>query len=215
MIAGSDYRNRHFDECAMVLGNGNSREALDLDAVQDDCQLIGCNAIVRDWPVDYCCGMDQTPIKEWADLAVAGVVYVVNTNRPPVELVCGRSVVKWGPVRPPGESGMFSGLFALLWAVHLGCNPIWVAGFDMDGENIYRGTLGYGRRAAQKRDNQASRFRGLLDNYINNEKCRRPQFKQVGPHTFPYMDKAQIPDEWRLVVNKTTRARAVFRDWGE
>lgn len=131
---------------ALVLGNGESRLGLDLKNFSYDT-LIGCNAVYRDFSVDYliCCDKRtvQEAIKhniknvytreEWADR--------FNVNKLP-------ELPYTGIDRADQPQHWGSGVYAVLLAIVLGHKEIELVGFDLYGidnkvNNVYKGTENY------------------------------------------------------------------------
>ena len=184
--------NRHTGEAAAVIGNGLSRHAVNLTAVQRDCVLIGCNAIVRDHLPDYVIAGDPPPQFEWMKLKREGPVYI-NAGCSNVADFVGKSpVIRW---RPFVRKGNFTGITAVCLAAYLGCNPIYLIGFDNDASNVYAGTEGY-PKAYRTEDLHSQRMHGCIAQF-GARYDTHPRIVQVGPHGFKWAERIDAPEEWR------------------
>ena len=137
----------------LVIGNGESRSALDLKAITQNKITVGCNAIHRDFTVDHLICCDQRMVNEavqnyknnnsliytrldWADKYKK----FSNVLRVPELPYQGES--RWDQ---PFHWG--SGSYALLKSTELG-NNIFLIGFDLYGNNqlvnnIYKDSNNY------------------------------------------------------------------------
>jgi hypothetical protein len=131
----------------IVLGNGESRRNLDIAAIDE--HVIGCNAVVRDFDVDYVVCCDKRMVKEalltdvkkiytrkrwffgWGDSRVVELpdIPYKGSNRQD-------EAIHWG-----------SGPYAVLLAAK-DASTVYMAGFDLYGNdkylnNIYKDTANY------------------------------------------------------------------------
>lgn len=192
-------RNRHLGEPALILGNGESRKHVDPVKViaAGDAWVIGCNAIIRDVPeVDYACACDLGPVQEWQRLKRIGPTYVTLQPDPRFQfaapLICWRPPIRWP------DRMLFTGQYAILLAMWMGCDPVYLAGFDFGDGNVYRGQYlyprGYPDRAVP------DDLRTLTASYIDQmEKivAYRPIFYQFPPKTFWFTIEEEVPSDWR------------------
>jgi hypothetical protein len=153
--------------------------------------------------------MDTEPLREWADLGREGPTYVAVRRHPPVLRVGKIPIVIWPPIVAPKEtpSGlpaerMFVGVHALLWTVLLGCDPIYVAGFDFTSDNVYQGTRGYVTTPTRPQEEQERKLvEGLnvLKHWFLTERdceMRVPRFRQLPPGGFQMMEYVEVPERW-------------------
>jgi len=127
---------------ALVLGNSPWRAGFPIGAWAGI--TIGCNAIYREGvELDYLVAVDPAMVKEVAAWKPweHGVKLVISQER------------NWRGNVPPG-AGVYCVSAGFLWqrlagnlalglAMLLGCNPIVMAGFSMDGTNMFIGTKNY------------------------------------------------------------------------
>jgi hypothetical protein len=192
----NDLRNAWSGSGAVVLGNGPSRLLVDPQKIMDSgAILIGCNAIVRDGSPDYVVGTDSGVLEEWEEIGDPTPVYVVNSPTPPIEVIGGRRVLKWCPYGQGGWTGMTSGIYAMLLAVWLGCDPVYLAGFDQDAKNVYEGTRNYWRRSIGWVDSQPMRMLSCL-NSLYAQGVTRAHIFQFPPHTIEWATELEVPEEW-------------------
>ena len=150
---------------AVVIGNGESRRAIDLELLNAD-SLIGCNAIHRDTVVDHliCCD------RRMADEAVENpqtkntLIYVRPSWFHYFTKIRKHKNIKTVPELPyrgeykkddPDHWG--SGGFAVLLAAALEYSEIELIGFDLYPvnsavNNIYKGTKNYAQSGSQAID---------------------------------------------------------------
>ena len=150
---------------AVVVGNGESRRAINLNLLTADA-LIGCNAIHRDTVVDHliCCD------RRMADEAVNNpqtkntLIYVRPSWSHYFKKILKNKNIRPTPNLPyqgeykkddPDHWG--SGGYAVLLAAQLGFTEIELIGFDLYPinlavNNVYKGTKNYARPDAQPVD---------------------------------------------------------------
>lgn len=203
MIRSSDlYLRLHLGDAACVLGNGQSRLEFDLETIQQECWLIGCNVIVtrpRDhggypW-CDYVCGQAADVFREFVRSQIRGPVYVSGGAKSEIALIDDLDPVHFEPF---GRKGALTGILAILWAMWLGCDPIVLVGFDADGSNVFRGTPGYEKPQEEYRGLQADRLRGVTKALCTDYHFPTPAFYQIGQATTGIAKAAKAPDRWRL-----------------
>jgi len=136
---------------ALVLGNGESRKGLGLNQLKTNHTIIGCNAIIRDFQVDYlvCCDkrmadeanrLTNKPIytrPEWMTALNRVDIFNKLPNIPYFSTEKIDQPINWG-----------SGPYAVLLAAEMGFPKIVLAGFDLYSKNdkinnIYKGTEHY------------------------------------------------------------------------
>ena len=140
---------------AFILGNGKSRKTLDIPSLKGNGLVIGCNALYRDYYhqydlPDYLVAIDNKIITEieHSDFPSKRFLEPPEDEKwEPVELHWGRSATAdWNPARPRSNAGMN----AILEAIKLGCDDLFIFGFDflvidqsVALSNLYDGTNGY------------------------------------------------------------------------
>ena len=125
---------------AFVLGNGVSRQPIDLKLLQQKGKIYGCNALYREFTPDVLVSTDRpiaTHIQE-TGYALANKFY----TRKPLENTGALSV-------PAPYHGYSSGPIALALAAQAGHQYVYLLGFDMGPNqnqkinNLYAGTEFY------------------------------------------------------------------------
>jgi hypothetical protein len=151
---------------AVVIGNGESRKAVDLDLYQSEYTIIGCNGIHRDTPVNHLVCCDRRMVAE----AIANpnisntLIYVRDSwyhyfrkilknkrlqHLPPIPVL--------GELKKDHPDHWGSGCYAILLAAYLGFKEITLIGFDLYPmhdrvNNFYKGTQNYAKADAQAVD---------------------------------------------------------------
>lgn len=151
---------------ALVVGNGESRQSVDLNNLKSKYTLIGCNALHRDVVVDHliCCD------RRMADEAVINpntketLIYVRPSWFHYFRKILKNKNIRELPVLPftgemkqdqPDHWG--SGGYAILLAASLGFDQIDILGFDLypvneKVNNVYKGTVNYAKPDGQAVD---------------------------------------------------------------
>lgn len=130
---------------AFVVGNGVSRQALDLETLARRGAIYGCNMIYREAPVSCLVATDR-PVADHIQDQGWALTHRFYTRRP-------RPHSGALPIPQPWY-GFSSGPVALALASEDHCDPIYLVGFDMgpdrDGtfNNVYAGEEFYKRRGA-------------------------------------------------------------------
>ena len=132
-----------------VIGNGQSRQGLDINALQGE--KIGCNAIVRDYFVDHLVCVDRKMVKEALDLKTQCVVYTRQDwfNKFQFPCVPLPDLPYKGYTKPDEPIHWGSGPYAvLIGAMFTKLKEVNLIGFDLYSKtkivnNIYKGTDNY------------------------------------------------------------------------
>lgn len=125
---------------AFVLGNGVSRQGLDLAALQRHGKIYGCNALYREFTPDVLVATDR-PIATAIQESGYALTHQFYTRRPLSNL--GAQAV------PRPYYGYSSGPIAVALAAEHGAATVYLVGFDMGPannnqfNNIYAGTEFY------------------------------------------------------------------------
>lgn len=129
---------------AFVLGNGVSRQCVDLNGLRNHGQIYGCNALYRDFVPDVLIATDR-PISEHIQNSGYALEHRFFTRKP----IAGLGA------RPVPEQywGYSSGPLAVAIALADRHQDIYLLGFDMAGinnrfNNVYADTEFYKRSAA-------------------------------------------------------------------
>jgi len=134
------------NKIAFIIGNGKSRQAVDLSSLVGKGTIFGCNALYREFEeFDYLVAIDDRMIKELSSIA---------TYEPHI-LSQGQKIIP--PEDERWESAEYSsqrrrsnaGMNAMLEAIRREHNILYCLGFDfiLEGEksieNIYKGSKNY------------------------------------------------------------------------
>ena len=125
---------------AFVLGNGVSRQNIDLHTLQQRGRIYGCNALYREHTPDVLVATDR-PIAEHIQHSGYSVTHRFYTRRPLPDL--GAQPI------PKPYFGFSSGPVAVGLAAVDGCRRIYLLGFDLGPSpektinNLYAGTEFY------------------------------------------------------------------------
>jgi hypothetical protein len=150
----------------LVVGNGESRQSVNLNNLKSKYTLIGCNALHRDVVVDHLICCDRRMVEE----AVANpdtketIIYVRPDWFRFFRKILKNKNIQTVPVLPyvgemkrdqPDHWG--SGGYAILLAATLGSDQIDILGFDLypvneKVNNIYKGTVNYASPEGQAVD---------------------------------------------------------------
>lgn len=163
---------------AIVLGNGTSRLALDLNNCKKAAAVYGCNALYREFTPDVLVATD-TPIA--TEIQNSGYA---KSNR----FYTRRPINGSGALAIPKDwKGWSSGPIAAALACADGHTRIYLAGFDLGGingmfNNVYAGTEFY------KKSNDRATFSGNWIDQLINVSLQFPDCKfirVIGEHTAP------------------------------
>ena len=142
----------------LIIGNGESRQGIDLDCIKET--KIGCNAIYRDYTVDYLICVDKHMIKESLNAQVNQTTYVYTREdwfstfkQKKVRIV--PELPYAGYERPDEPFHWGSGPYAVLLGAKLTkTKTVSLLGFDLyskdkNQNNMYKDTANY--KASNKR----------------------------------------------------------------
>ena len=126
---------------AYVLGNGTSRQAVNLESLRKHGKIYGCNALYRDFSPDVLIATDPGISGEIQHSGYA-LKHEFYTRNP---------LPKLGAKRIEYNFGYSSGPIALTYASNSEANKIYILGFDFAGiagkfNNVYAGTAHYKRQ---------------------------------------------------------------------
>ena len=142
----------------LIIGNGESRISIDINKIQEP--KIGCNAIYRDFKVDYLVCVDRPMLQEAlnSNYHKNSSIYTRRRNwvqyRLEKNIRMVPSLPYRGSERPDDPIHWGSGPYAVLLAALLATDDIHMIGFDLYSQtdsvnNIYKDTKNY--IAASKR----------------------------------------------------------------
>lgn len=138
----------------VVIGNGESRQHINLQLFTNKYTLVGCNAVHRDAIVDHLICCDTRMVNE-ALLDVNTVNTIIYTRKDWINQFKQHPNVKELPElpyhsnkRPDIPRNWGSGCYALLTASMLDFDNIYIIGFDLYGidnklNNVYKGSKNY------------------------------------------------------------------------
>jgi len=178
-----------------VVGNGESREALNVSALRKIAPVIGCNGLYRDYELDLLVSVDATFIKE-VDGAKYTRAFARNSNTTKVFDMIGPPAPFMLPKKTIPARGWDSGSSAAWIACYSVPNltRLILFGFDFGDKtsrnfnNIYKGTANYRKpityedkasfeNALRTKRRWASHFEQLFVEY------KRVQFVFVGKYS--------------------------------
>lgn len=148
----------HHLSSAIVIGNGESRNCLDLKTYLGKITLIGCNAIHRDLLVDHLVCCDNRMVHETVSRKKSHKISKIYTRQryfKDFNKLYDNSRVQLlpplpyeGSLKPDQPEHWGSGPYALLLAVHLNFSTVHMVGFDLYGKNflvnnVYKNTPNY------------------------------------------------------------------------
>lgn len=121
-----------------VIGNGESRNGIDVDALKQHGLVFGCNALIRDFTPDYVVALDKKMEREIETSKFKGKrIYRFYRGQKLPDGSYPLEIKKGKPVN--------SGVAAIYIALKIGCTELYLVGFDLSNNNIYCGTKNYGR----------------------------------------------------------------------
>ena len=133
---------RYPDHRAVAIGNGPCRNTVDLGQIKgDDVITIGCNAIHRDYyPTFITCldGQAAREIEKKNHVKAFGAVFS-QRDRPGFHRIPELTEIST-------NSGVVS--VAIMLAMKVKC--LYLIGYDLGGESLYKGTPGYESSATPK-----------------------------------------------------------------
>lgn len=148
------------NKVAFVVGNGISRNEVDLNKMVGKAPIYGCNALYRDFDKwDYLVSIDQGMVQEVRKAEGAygtGVIIV-----PPEDM--HYEPIEYSPHRRRNNAGML----AMDTAIKRGFNILYLLGIDfvlkgdIATDNVYKGTENYGPETHATQDDNYHRIRYL------------------------------------------------------
>jgi hypothetical protein len=173
---------------AFVLGNGVSRQQLDLTQLKTLGTTYGCNAIYREFEPDVLISTD-TPISERIQLEGYSQTHVHYTRKPLPDLGARRITQKY--------FGFSSGPVAVAQAALDGAIAVYLIGFDMGPTRNGRFNNVYADTEFYKKSSAVPTFTGNWVNQIKTIARDFPKtsfFRIVGDTTAEIRDLLAIPN---------------------
>lgn len=174
---------------AFVLGNGKSRQGIDLYKLRDQGRIYGCNALYRDFTPDVLVATDpeiSRAIQE-SKYALENVFY----TRKPLANLGARSLDRY-------HYGYSSGPNALDIAIKDGMEKIFMLGFDLDStdnkfNNLYADTEFY-----KKSDQEPTYYGNWVKQIAEIVDKKRCQIIRVN-------DSNIFPEQWRDKLRQVSK----------
>jgi hypothetical protein len=173
---------------AFVLGNGVSRQAIDLKQLKTLGTVYGCNAIYREFEPDVLISTDA-PISERIQLEGYSQTHVHYTRKPLPDLGARRITQKY--------FGFSSGPVAVAQAALDGAIAVYLIGFDMGPTRNGRFNNVYADTEFYKKSSAVPTFTGNWVNQIKTIARDFPKtsfFRIVGDTTAEIRDLLAIPN---------------------
>lgn len=166
---------------AVILGNGSSRNAFQLEGLKQFGTVYGCNAIHRDFyriddVVDYICCVDPLMVEE-----AKKAIDITNAQ---VEIISPEGDDRYEPkemwkemldTEVPQTPKIGAGQYSIIHAIRNGHNHIKMIGFDflcteddLALSNCYSGTHGYGQATSSSIEQTRFRMNHFLWMIKNN-----------------------------------------------
>lgn len=189
-------------DIAIVIGNGESRQSINLQDLTGKICLIGCNAVHRDAIVDHLICVDHRMILEALEdiNAAETLIYVRKEWFHHFKKMMKKSNIRQVPdipypqhKRPDDPKHWGSGTYALLLSAELNYHKLYVMGFDLYGKrklvnNLYKGTKNYSEANSHAIDPAYWIYQSAkIFEYFPDKK-----FVIVNHSSW------QIPDSWKL-----------------
>ena len=133
------------NKIAFIVGNGKSRQAVDLSSLVGKGTIFGCNALYRNFSKsDYLVAIDDRMIKELLEITL-------DDKHPSIgEVIIPPEDERWESAEySPNRRRSNAGMNAMLEAIRREHNILYCLGFDfiLEGEksieNIYKGSKNY------------------------------------------------------------------------
>jgi hypothetical protein len=146
------------NKVAFVVGNGPSRQEVNLEALVDKAPIYGCNAIYRDFYLwNYLIAIDDGMIEELRRERVDRGILIIPPEEKRFE------DVEYSPMRRRANAGMV----AMDEAIRRGAKIIYNIGIDfvlkggIATDNLYKNTENYGPETHATQDDNYYRIRYL------------------------------------------------------
>ncbi len=142
-------------EKAFVVGNGLSRKKFDLNKIKNKGKVFGCNALYRDFPVDYLIAFDDRMVSELITYKFDRTKLIVPIPEERYEPAI------FNPHRPRENAGMV----AMREAIKRDHDQLYLLGMDFlledygaNVNNVYDGTHAYELQTRASFDDTKRRF---------------------------------------------------------
>lgn len=207
---------------AICIGNGESRQFLNLHKLKEQATLIGCNAIHRDINVDHIVCCDKRMVAEVLAHKKSKIPFIYTRERYYQDynkLESKKRVVRLpdlpyqGTYKVDQPEHWGSGPYAVLLASELGFKTVYMIGFDLYGKgyqvnNIYKNTNCYLPESANAIDPSfwVYQIKKIFDYYpnttfkvFNNREWKMPQ--DWTSSNLEYFDIQNIHEELAKEIN--------------
>lgn len=181
---------------SFVLGNGKSRENIDLKLLQPCGKIYGCNALYREFEPDYLIAVDQKMIMEIQESNYQ-LSHEVWTN------ANSKCRYDYGFKFFNPRLGWSSGPSALYLAAKHNPNEIYILGFDFTGidgkfNNVYADTRNYNSKESMEiywgnwekqtekviKDNPHIKFFRIVDDIFYDPEWKYKNYKNISKTEF-------------------------------
>jgi len=191
------------ENIAFVVGNGTSRQQINLNHLKEFGPLYGCNAIYRDIDPDFLISVDSKMLKEIIANNVHSRIPVWTNNNPYSRTVGDLHFF-------PPNMGWSSGPSALWLASEHGYQKIYVLGFDYTGignnnesvNNVYTGTLNY------KKENEKATYHG---NWARQTAIIIQKYSKIKYVRVTLQHDSYMPDAIKMLPNIVNLPLEEFR----
>lgn len=114
---------------AIVVGNGESRQSFDLGGLPENMKVFGCNALYREFTPDYLGAVDVLMTREIVKGGSLTFTFVGSEGRVQQWVEAGNDAAH--AIITELARGWTTGPMMVRAAAVLGCNPIYLIGFDL------------------------------------------------------------------------------------
>lgn len=152
MLMKTTLKNINTNDTAFIIGNGKSRAGFDLNNLRKYGSIYGCNALYREFDPDFLVAIDPHIIEEIQQSNFPKEKFIVPKEEEQYENPEYNPFTRW-------RSN--AGMNAIIEAIRMGKNNIYLLGFDfilandLAIQNIYEGTSCYG---PETRSNMTDNF---------------------------------------------------------
>ena len=179
---------------AFVLGNGTSRQGLDLNKLSEFGPIYGCNALFRDFVPSVLVATD-TPISEAIQRSEYALKHRFYTRKPLLGL--GAQII------PEDIWGYSSGPVAVNLAALAGNNRIYLIGFDMGPSSVGKFNNMYADSEFYKKSSAVPTYTGNWVNQIKTTVKKFPSIefiRVVGMSTTSIKELESLPNLYHMPI---------------
>jgi len=180
-------------ERAFVIGNGPSRQHIDLESLRPYGKIWGCNALYRDFLPDHLVAVDRTMQTEIIAAKPPCQLHFREHNRDKA----ANAKLKLDHINfftKRNSNPNNSGVEAIYFAMRSRASSIYLLGFDFSTENVYRGTDNYKTAPRKVRKNVQETIEEFAKKYTIYRVTNNPQLPMDITYddfriSVPYKDK--------------------------